>query len=378
MQFDLVGAEAIAEGRATDAYFLRTEETLDGAGHSPEVVCEVTADQFPTGQFEVFAGITDVMALLEGLPITVHALAEGTMFDGGPVMRIEGEYRAFCRYETALLGFLSGASAQATAAREVVEAADGRRVLSFGARHVHPAATAALERAALVGGVDGISHVAAGEQIGYQAGGTMPHALVLCFGAGEQELAWQAFDEAVDPSVPRIALADTFDDEVEEAIRAAEAIDLDGVRLDTTASRRGDMRHIAREVRWELDSQGHEDVEIFLSGGLGPAAIAETRDVVGGFGVGSYISNAAPVDFSMDIVELSGEPLAKRGKLSGVKQVYRTAEGEHLVARAGEAVDGEALLEPIIENGERTREPDLDGARRRCATETGRVGFPSA
>ena len=373
--FDLVSEAAIREGRATDAYFLRTEEALDHAGRNPHVVAEVTADQFPTGEFEVLAGLKDAAHLLSGLPVDVRALREGTHFDGGPVMRIEGPYRSFARYETSLLGFLSYASAVATAAREAKAAAPDKPILSFGARHIHPASTAALERSALIGGVDGFSHVAAGETLGREAGGTMPHALVICFGRGRQEAAWRAFDEGVGPDVPRVALVDTYSDEVDEALRAAEAIpDLDSVRLDTTSSRRGDFRHIAREVRWELDARGHEDVGVFASGGLTPDSIRHLGDVVDGFGVGSHISNADPVDFALDIVELEGEPAAKRGKLSGTKQVYRTHDGGHHVALEGTEVEGEPLLEPLIEDGEVVREFDVDAAAERCREDAARVG----
>jgi nicotinate phosphoribosyltransferase len=373
--FDLVSEAAIREGRATDAYFLRTEEALDHAGKDPHVVAEVTADQFPTGEFEVLAGVNDAAHLLSGLPVNVHALAEGTHFDGGPVMRIEGPYRPFARYETSILGFLSYASAVATAAREAKAAAPDKPILSFGARHIHPASTATLERSALIGGVDGFSHVAAGEVLGREAGGTMPHALVICFGKGHQEEAWRAFDEGVGPDVPRVALVDTYSDEVDEALRAAETIpDLESVRLDTTSSRRGDFRHIAREVRWELDARGHEDVGIFVSGGLTPESIRHLGDVADGFGVGSYVSNADPVDFALDIVELEGEPAAKRGKLSGTKQVYRTPDGGHHVALSGTDVEGEPLLEPLIEDGEIVREFDVDVAAERCREDAARVG----
>jgi nicotinate phosphoribosyltransferase len=39
--------------------------------------------------------------------------------------------------------------------------------------------------------------------------------------------------------------------------------------------------------------------------------------------VGTCISNAPTVDFSLDIVEVEGRPFAKRGKASGGKQVVR-------------------------------------------------------
>jgi nicotinate phosphoribosyltransferase len=376
--FDVVSPEAIASGRATDAYFDRTLETLSHADVNPHVVAEVTADQFPTGEFDVFTGVEDVAALFEGLPVDVDALREGQLFDGGPVVRIEGTYREFAVFETSLLGFCSHASGIATNALRARRAAPDSQVLSFGARHVHPAIATIVERGALVGGLDGFSHVAAGDVLGKEASGTMPHSLVICFGRGHQEAAWRAFDDAVAPDVPRVALVDTYSDEKDEAIRAVEAVaDLDSVRIDTTASRRGDLRHIIREVRWELDARGYEDVGIFASGGLDPAALRNLRDVVAGFGVGGFVSNADPLDFALDIVEVDGEPAAKRGKLSGTKQVYRTPDGGHhvgLADRAGPS-DGDALLEPLVRNGEVVREFDVDAAAERAQADADLVGF---
>jgi nicotinate phosphoribosyltransferase len=379
MEFDVVDAEAIGAGRATDAYFERTEAALERAGRDPHVVAEVTADQFPDGSFELLAGVRDAATLLEPLPVDVDAMRAGRLFDGGPVMRIEGPYRAFARYETALLGFLSHASGIATAALECRRAAPDATLLSFGARHVHPSMAAVVERSALTAGFDGFSHVAAGEVLGREASGTMPHALVLCLGEGEQEAAWRAFDEAAPPEVPRVALVDTFDDEVTETRRAvAELGDrLDAVRVDTTASRRGDLRHIVREVRWALADLGREDVDVVCSGGLGPDDLRSLRDVADAFGVGGYVSNADPVDFALDVVAVDGAPVGKRGKLAGVKEVYRTAAGGHHVARRGEAApaDAEPLLEPLVRDGEVVREFDLSAAGERALTDAERVGF---
>jgi nicotinate phosphoribosyltransferase len=201
----------------------------------------------------------------------------------------------------------------------------------------------------------------------------MPHALVLCFGRGNQEGAWLAFDAAAGEDVPRVALCDTFTDEKDEVVRAIDALGdrLDGVRIDTTGSRRGDFEHIVKEVQWELDLRGHEDVDVFVSGGLGPDELRELRDVADGFGVGSAITDANPVDFALDIVEVDGEPISKRGKLGGVKQVYRTDDGGHHVALADRPgpTDGTPLLEPLV------REFDLDDATDRCLADGERVDF---
>ena len=381
LDFDIISPEAIQSGRATDAYFERTDAALKHADRNPHVVAEVTADQFPTGEFELLAGVKDAAALLADRAVDVDAIPPGRCFDGGPVMRIEGSYLDFARLETALLGFLSHASGIATAARRVREAAPDSPVLSFGARHVHPSIAAVVERSALLAGLDGFSHVAAGDQIDREASGTMPHALLLCFGRGEQEAAWQAFDAAVGEETQRIALCDTFSDEVDESLRAADALGdaLDGVRLDTTGSRRGDFRHIIREVQWELDAAGHEDVDIFLSGGLGVDDLRALRDVADGFGVGSTISNADPVDFALDIVEVDGEAIAKRGKLSGVKSIYRTADGCHHVGHrnGNPPADAEPLLQPLIRDGDVVDDFDLSltTATERAARDASLVGF---
>jgi len=360
--FETVSDETIKKGECTDIYFVRTEDTLRLAHINPLVSMEVTASALPEA-WAVFCGLSDVIALLEGLPVTVDAMPEGTIFSKNePVLRILGKYRDFCRYETAILGFLCHASGVASAAAHITLAAHGRPVYSFGSRRQHPSIARMIERAAWIGGVDGVSNICAPE--GIPVVGTMPHAFVMCYKKPED--AWRSFDNFTPKEVPRIMLCDTFCDEKTESLRAAEC-GATAVRLDTPRSRRGNMQAIIDEVRWELDAHGYSGVQIFLSGGVTREDVIAYRDSVDAFGVGGAIANAAVIDFGMDIVEIEGKPKAKRGKRSGVKQVYRMPEGGHRMLPAIQKAPegGIPLIEPFIKNGKLVKECDIQEARKR-------------
>jgi len=254
----------------------------------------------------------------------VRAMKEGTIFRAyQPVMEIEGMYSDFGLYETSILGLLCQASGVATKAARCKKAAGDRRVVSFGARRIHPVIAPMVERNAFIGGCDGVSVVKNAEMIGEEPSGTMPHALILLM--GDTVEATKAFDEVIEPKVKRVSLIDTFNDEKIEAIRVAEALGkkLFAVRLDTPSSRRGDFQKIIEEIRWELNLRGFDHVKIFVSGGLDEKRILSLNSLVDAYGVGTSITNARVIDFAMDIIEIDGKPLAKRGKMSGSKSVLR-------------------------------------------------------
>ena len=76
-----------------------------------------------------------------------------------------------------------------------------------------------------------------------------------------------------------------------------------------------------KEVRQRLDQSWHGHVKIFVSGGLDPQRLQFFRAVGGlvdGFGVGSAISGAGPIDFTADIKEVDNCPVAKRGRMPGI------------------------------------------------------------
>jgi len=361
MRFLIVSEDDIKNGIVTDRYFIWTEKVLKAKGVNPKVVAEVT-----TSSWGIFAGLNDVLKLMEGKPVDIYAMPEGCLFfPHEPVLTVVGRYLDFARFETALLGFICHSSAVATQAFKFKLAAGDKKVFSFGTRRMHPALAAVIERSAYIGGVDGVSNYSAEKYVGIKSMGTMPHALIICF--GNQVEAWKAFDEVVDEDVPRTMLIDTYFDEKTEAILAIENVRrVNGVRLDTPSSRRGNFRKIVEEVRWELDIRGRRDVRIFVSGGISLRDVLDLRDIVDAFGVGTSIAGARPIDFALDIVEREGKFVAKRGKRGGMKQVYRdwnSLEDEVRLFK-DEAPEGkEPLLQKVMENGKILRESDLESAR---------------
>ncbi len=323
--FHIASPQEIREGKTTDVYFVRTREIIEEKELDRHVKAEFIAKGFHDGwSWAVFCGLEEILSLTQGLPLAIRAIPEGTIFRSyEPVMEIEGNYQDFCLLETAILGLMCQASGVATKAARCKKAAGDRPVLSFGARRVHPALTPMVDRSAYIGGCDGISAIKSAEFLGIEPTGTMPHALILLIGDTVQ--AAKAFDDVIDPKVGRVVLIDTFNDEKFEAIRLAEALKekLYAVRLDTPSSRRGNFPRMIEEIRWELDIRGFSQVKIFVSGGMDEYKITELNPYVDAYGVGTSISNAPVVDFSMDIVEISGKPTAKKGKMSGSKQLYR-------------------------------------------------------
>ncbi len=365
-QFHTASDEEIRKGLTTDVYFKRTVEVLKRKNVQKNVLAEFTVGSLTGGYpWAVFAGLEYVVKLLEGLPVSLYSLPEGTIFksvdDAGipiPVMAIEGEYSVFSELETPILGFICQASGIATKSARAKKAAGDATVLSFGVRRMHPAISPFIDRNAYIGGCDGVSSILGAEAIGIRPSGTMPHALILVMGEDE---AWLSYNETLPPEVPRIALIDTFGDEKFEAIKAAELIkNLYGVRLDTPSSRRGNMAKIVKEVRWELDLRGYKNVKIFVSGGLDEDDIPTLKEAgADGFGVGTSISNAPTIDFAMDIVEIEGNPVAKKGKFSGRKMVYRCKECLGLRVLSIGTTPGsckcgskfEPILNKVVENG---------------------------
>lgn len=388
-RFHVASEADIKAGEVSDVYFARTVEILTARGLDARVKAEIRLKSFPHPDwtFGILAGIEEVSSLIEGLPVDVWAMDEGTIFAPyEPVLVIEGTYVDWAKYETALLGLLCQASGIATKAARCKRAAGNRQVISFGARRMHPALAPMIERNAFIGGCDGVAVTRAAELIDADPVGTIPHALVLMFNDTVEAL--RAFHEVVEPKVRRVALLDTLLDEKFEAIRVAEALgrDLFAVRLDTPSSRRGDLYRIIEEVRWELDYRGFEHVKILASGGIDEYEILRLNPLVDGYGVGTSIANAPVLSFALDIVEIAGAPMSKRGKRSGSKQMWRLP-GQvtnillpaHKPAPVGpDGRPAEALLKPLVAGGRLVRDlPPPRAIRDYVLEQMGRIDLPT-
>lgn len=311
----------VLTGDTADIYFVRTVEILKHEDINPVAVMEVFSSR--PG---ILCGMHEVHALLDhvlpGNQREVWSLSEGETFDRKEVvLRITAPYQSYGMYETAYLGMLAQPCGWATAASECVEAANGIPVISFGARHVHPSVVKLMDYAAIVGGCTGCSSVSGAKLAGMDATGTIPHALILVL--GDTVSATLAFDRHMPPEISRVALVDTFKDEPEESIAVAQAMRgrLEGVRLDTPPERGRVSPDLVKETRARLDLAGFKDVKIFVSGGVDPERIRDfvaSGAPVDAFGVGSHITKARPIDFTADLHEVAGRPIAKRGRIPGI------------------------------------------------------------
>src|SRR5213594_4554910 len=387
--FYIATADEIRAGRTSDIYFARTLDVLKKAGRSrAKVVAEVTTGALPNGwPWGIFCGLEEVVHLLTGKDVSVWSLPEGSLFPPRtargipvPVMIVEGPYGEWALYETPILGMVCQASGIATKAARIRKLAGAKQVLSFGVRRMHPGIAPLIERSVYLAGVDAITTPLGAELFGAPAMGTMPHALVIVMG-GPRE-AFAAVHKYLEAKIPRIALVDTYYDEKTEALLAVEAIpDLAGIRLDTPASRRGNLPAIVREVRWELDLRGHKAVQIFVSGSVDEASIPALVEAgVDGFGIGTSMSNAPTIDFAMDIVEVDGKPAAKRGKFGGRKDLQRCPkDGTYEIGMRSCPACGSKMAPAFTQYLDRGRPatplPSLEQIRKRTVEEIHRASL---
>jgi nicotinate phosphoribosyltransferase len=329
--FDLP-VEKMREGYYTDAYFNHARTTLLRDGRRPRVLMQVFQKQQA-----VLGGMDEAIAILklcsdEWYDLTVHALYDGAEIrPHETVMTIEGDYTLFAHLETCYLGVLARRTLISTNVRRVVQAANGKPILFFPARHDHHRVQTGDGYAAHVAGAIGVSTDAQASWWGGKGLGTVPHALISAYG-GNTVLAASKFAEYADPDLNIVVLVDFENDSVRTALEVARALGdrLWGVRLDTSRTLvdrslweemgyfdpRGVNPRLVEKVRDALDAEGFERVKIVVSGGFDVDRIRdfEERGVpVDSYGVGSALIRGEN-DFTADVVLTDGRPSAKFGR----------------------------------------------------------------
>jgi nicotinate phosphoribosyltransferase len=324
--------ERIRAGYYSDAYFNFTKQLLEREDKHAHVTMQVFQKKH-----SVLGGIDEAIAILklcsddwDGLE--VRALYEGDEIEPWEtVMTIEGDYRLFAHLETVYLGCMARRSLVMHNVREVVEAANGKQILFFPARHDHWLVQTGDGWAAHVAGAIGVSTDAQASWWGGRGVGTVPHGLIAAFGGDTVEAA-RVFARLYASEMNVTVLVDFWNDSVKTAVEVADALgdQLWGVRLDTSErlvdrslwDEMGEFRptgvnHVlVRKVRAALDAAGHERVKIVVSGGFNPEKIRDFERLgvpTDAYGVGSSLLRGEN-DFTADIVLLDGRPCAKVGR----------------------------------------------------------------
>ncbi len=333
--------DRIRDGYYSDAYFVLTKSLLEDEGEHPHVTMQVFQKEA-----SILGGIDEAIAVLKTCAgrladgewvngwdqLVVHALHEGDRIaPRETVMTIEGDYTLFAHLETVYLGSLARRSLIMRNVAEVVQAARGKQIFYFPARHDHWLVQTGDGWSAHVAGAIGVSTDAQASWWGGRGIGTVPHGLIAAYG-GDTVKAAAKFAERFHSDMNITVLVDFDNDSVTTALAVAEALGptLWGVRLDTSEqlvdrSLFDDMGgfpptgvnpRLVEKVRGALDGAGFTEVKIVASGGFTADRIREFEAggvAVDAYGVGSSLIRGQN-DFTADVVLLDGQPCAKVGR----------------------------------------------------------------
>ena len=333
--------ERIRTGYYSDAYFVYTKQLLEAEGEHPQVTMQVFQKES-----SILGGIDEAIAVLKTCAgfardgewvsgwdqLVVHALHEGDVIEPREtVMTIEGDYSLFAHLETVYLGSLARRSLVMRNVAEVVQAARGKDILYFPARHDHWLVQTGDGWSAHVAGAIGVSTDAQASWWGGTGVGTVPHGLIAAYG-GDTVRAARAFAKHFGDQMNITVLVDFDNDSVATALEVAQALgpELWGVRLDTSEqlvdrslidemggfSPTGVNPRLVEKVRGALDGAGFADVRIVASGGFTAQRIREFEAQgvpVDAYGVGSSLIRGQN-DFTADVVTVDGRPCAKVGR----------------------------------------------------------------
>jgi len=334
--------DRIRHGYYSDAYFVYTKEVLEAERRHPHVTMQVFQKKE-----SVLGGIDEAIAILKLCAgreaedggwingwneLEVHALREGDQIaPRETVMTIEGDYSLFAHLETVYLGVLARRSLIMRNVLQVVEAARGKQIFYFPARHDHWLVQTGDGWSAHVAGAIGVSTDAQASWWGGRGMGTVPHGLIAAYD-GDTVKAAKIFSDHYHHEMNITVLVDFENDSVRTALEVADALGdrLWGVRLDTSEDLidrslfeemggfkpNGVNPRLVEKVRRALDEAGYPHVRIVASGGFTAERIREfeAKGVpVDAYGVGSSLIRGDN-DFTADVVCVDGRPRGKVGR----------------------------------------------------------------
>src|ERR1019366_5093371 len=320
----------------------------------------------------------------------VWAMPEGTVFfSGEPILRVTAPIIEAQIAETFLLAAINFQTMIASKAARVTQAAAGKSVIEFGTRRAHGTEAGVLAaRAAVIGGCQGTSNVAAGKQFAIPTYGTQAHSWIMAH-EDEEEAFRKFLDIFPDQAV---LLVDTYDVRAAAEKIIAMGRKPKGLRLDS-----GDLAADSVWVRQRLDQAGWKNVIVFASGDLDEDRITSLLAEgarIDGFGVGTALvtSNDSPalgVIYKLVETDIDGE-VRSAAKFSptkvtypGRKEVFRFSHADgrfanDIIGLAEEDFPcAELLLTPVMTGGNR-RVPrtDLNAASKRCMEQRARLPEP--
>ncbi|MCD6201058.1 MAG: nicotinate phosphoribosyltransferase [Bacteroidales bacterium] len=262
------------------------------------------------------------------------------VFPNEPIVRVEGNIMETQVIETLLLNVLNFESLVATKASRIREAAGKEALISdFGMRRAQGIAALQASRAAIIGGFNSTSNVAAALLFGLEATGTMAHSWIQSF---QDELtAFRKYANLYeDHCVLLVDTYDTINSGVPNAIRVAKELEARGKKLRAIRLDSGDLTYLSRKARKMLDEAGLDYVAIIASNQLDEWIIRSLEEQgarISSFGVGTRLVTGHP-DAALDgvykISENNRRPVMKLSEniqkmtLPGKKNILRFKNGE--------------------------------------------------
>lgn len=240
----------------SDKYFLRTKEILETKDMNPYVKCRIFIRKGP-GKVE---GLKESQELIKKFVpnrshIKIFSLTDGDTYQPGEtIMEIMAPAIDIVALETLYLGIISCRTTMFNDKKEVnlfsvrdkvsqIKHMIGSRPLIYmGARHWIWEDDAAIAKACFEAGADATSTDIGASQNGVDSRGvgTIPHFLenIMSYYFGNRKavsMATSLFDEVIDKTVPRIALVDYDNHEVDDTMITMDLLKdkLSGIRIDT-------------------------------------------------------------------------------------------------------------------------------------------------